>query len=161
MDMMKSSIYEYEFKNIELLLQEVKAYTYAVIYRLDKIEIMKANEITDLCDLLEIRAFCSDRELKLINDNGRFIGRIRVDFTGEDTEYLDQIHLVWGEPASYENGKTLLTEERGTKLLMPIEIKKGQRAFIIVRNYLSAEAFEFTDFRLVDFITKEAELYEL
>ena len=155
-----TSVTAYSFTSFDTLEKDVKNYDYAVVYKLDKVVVEKASDLTDgLFDdeLSELRAFGKDGELHVVNTGSGLVGRIRTDGSGEKTEYLDESHLIWGEPKERKDGKTFLIEDRGTQLWLPIDVPDGERAFITVRNYLSAPnaTFEFTDFRMVGFFPKK------
>lgn len=164
MDSIKTKKEAYLFSSLETVLSDIQSYGFCIIYRTDKVEILKTEDVKDLNNLLEIRAFNSNGELRLTKVNGGFAGRIVTDGAGSDTEIFDENHLLWGKPedkAGVTAGYTFLQEDRGTKLTVPIEVKKNQRAFVKVRNYLSSakDAFEFDDFRMVELFAQEAKEY--
>lgn len=150
---------KYEFKSYEDLLQDVKKYDYVIIYKLDCVKILKSSDVDNLDELLELRAFNEEGELHIIVDGERVIGRTITDGVGEEHEYVDETHLLWGEAKQYKDGYTLLSEDRGNKLSVPFEVENGKRAFIVVRNYLSNTQFAFDDYRMVKFITREVVEY--
>ena len=160
-----TSVTAYSFTSFDTLEKDVKNYDYAVVYKLDKVVVEKASDLTDgLFDdeLSELRAFGKDGELHVVNTGSGFVGRIRTDGAGEKAEYLDEAHLIWGEPKERKDGKTFLIEDRGTQLWLPIDVPDGEHAFVTVRNYLSSktDVFEFDDFRMVEFFHNKAESYE-
>lgn len=167
MELIKTKQEAWKCKDLDEILTEIKKrkYTYCVIYRADKVETLKTEDVEDLNDLLEIRAFNSNGELRAISSGDEFIGRIRTDEEGAETEYLDESHLLWGtrteQNGTTKNGYTFLQEDRGTKLTVPIEVKENQRAFVKVRNYLSSakDKFELVDFRMVELFAQEAKEY--
>ena len=154
---------------LALMQKEAAGYEYAVIYRLDRVDFVRCDEIEDLDKLLEIRAFNKDGEFRAFKAGCKFIGRKRTDYQansngeGTITDTLDEYHLLWG---SHEAGvnlprKTVLTEYRGTKLTVPVTSSVDDRVIVTVRNYLNPNkaVFEFDDFRLVDIFAKKVKEY--
>lgn len=159
-----SDIKEYVFDSYESLAEDIKGYDYAVIYKLDKVVVCIASEVTKglLDDFIELRAFNKSGELHVLNDGKKYLGRIRTDGTGNNTECIDESHLIWGEPEKRENNSTFLIEDRGTQLFVPIDVPDGERAFVTVRNYLcnDTSVFDFDDFRMVNLFSKKARSFD-
>ena len=78
--------------------------------------------------------------------NGSFSykGRMRIDGEeeGDETPIVDAHQVLWGTRAKYlDNGFTLLTENRGTELILPFDNlesvdDKENRVFLETRNYI-------------------------
>lgn len=146
-------------------------YEYAVCYWSDGVEILTCKEMQlptsrENAFLLEVRAFSTNKELYLTRlADGNYIGRVRMDGEG-DTESLiyEEYHKVWGDPAKNQVSETntLLSEDRGIELTLPIEVEKGKTAFIQVRNYFSKESgdLKLIDWRFVTFKIMEANPYQ-
>lgn len=160
----KSCIKKYDFVNFEKLLDDIKKYKYAIIYKSDCVKTLHTKDVDSnvLTDFLEVRAFDGNGELKVIYDGEYYIGRVRADGNGDDFEVVDENHLLWGNHITKEeNGYTSLSEDRGTRLELPLEVNDKKRAFITVRNYLNPDEniFEFNDYRMVEFFAKGAKEY--
>ena len=154
MDKINSQKEIYKYESSAKLISDIKEFDFAILYMPDAVLTLKAGVVENIEDFLEIRAFNKEKELKVINNNGSYYGRIRTDNTGSACEFVDEIHLLWGDFISYNNGYSHMSEKRGTKLLLPIEVKEDEKAFIKVRNYLKEGIFEFDDYRMVEFIVK-------
>jgi len=154
----------YKFVNIEKLLDDVKDYKYAIIYKLNCVETLHISDANSkkITDFLEVRAFNEKGELRVIRvgDND-YRGRIRTDEIGDCIEIIDESHLLWGNKIENEDNYTLLSEDRGTRLKLPLDVEKKQRAFVKVRNYLDKEIFEFNDWRMIDFFAMEVKEYAI
>lgn len=159
MEIIKSAIEKYNFKSFADLHNDIKQYKYVVIYKSDCVLTLYTKDITELTGFLELRAFDEKGELRILYTGSEYLGRIRRDGDGTDKEVLDEYHLLWGLPKSIDGEYTYMSEDRGTKLRLPVKATGEQRAFMHVRNYLSESDFEFTDFRFVDFVIKEAKEY--
>jgi len=166
----KSEIRPFHYHNEEELLQEVKKYQYAVVYRADRVDVLKAADISYLARFMELRAFDTNEELHVIQVRpGVFKGRYRTDtpVKGKNTVW-EETHLLWGNPVKAPNGGINLSEYRGTKIKLRFDLdgfhdrQSNQRVFIQIRNYLNQdqERFYFEDFRFVDFFLKEVKPYE-
>jgi CRISPR-associated protein (TIGR03984 family) len=153
----------YTSENFDELVNDIEKYDFAVIYNSDSVKILKKDDIEalDKEKFLEVRAFSQNEELHIIEINGEYTGRIITDDAGDCVEIVDEEHLLWGNKTKKDGDYTILSEDRGTELRLPLEVKTGQRAFIKVRNYLNPEedTFEFNDWRMVDFFAKEAKEY--
>ncbi|GHU34193.1 hypothetical protein FACS1894105_00530 [Clostridia bacterium] len=157
----KSKIQKYVFTDIAQLIAEIRQYDYALIYRLDKVALVKADTVNELHKMTEVRAFNATSELRVILVGNEYRGRIRMDGEGVDTEVVEESHLLWGSPSGSSDGETILTNSRGTYIRLPFTINAHDRAFVKVRNYLSNndDTFEFDDYRLVGFSNKEVTPY--
>lgn len=173
----KSKTEAYKRETVTDIIADIKKYKFAIVYKLDEVKILGKEEIEslenikDLEDLLEIRAFNKKGELHAVYLENEYIGRIIEDAEDakvgedaevfEDTEVVEEHHLIWGTPDNKKiiskEKKTFLSEDRGISLEVPIEVKTNPRAFITVRNYLSKsnDSFEFTDYRMVNFFAGE------
>lgn len=150
---------KYIFTSSENLLKDIKKYDYAILYKLDKVEVLKIDDVDNLDDLIELRAFNENGELHIVIDDDKVFGRTITECSGEEYEYVDETHLLWGEPKQVKDGYTLLSEDRGNCINVPFEVESGKRAFVVVRNYLSKSQFSFDDYRMVRFITREVVEY--
>lgn len=164
----KSSIDEYIFADWDKLISDINKYEYAIIYKLDGVEILRGGYIAaiDKDKFLEVRAFNEIEELHVVQVDGGYIGRTRADTEGEqslEVEVVDESHLLWGKPQPDDNtGEyTFLSEDRGTQFNLPLKVNENQRAFVMVRNYLNPckDVFEFNDYRMVKFFAEEVTEY--
>lgn len=130
------------------IISAIKQFEYALLIRTDKVELIRTQNPFDIANLTEVRAFDKNSELHLICVNGEWRGRIRTDGAGDEVEVLDQKQLLWGKCEDSSNGVSLLREDRGIEIKVPVEISVGMRAYFEIRSYLAADRFEFTDFRI-------------
>jgi CRISPR-associated protein (TIGR03984 family) len=126
--------------------------------------------------LQRLRVF-NDRQELLIwrtednEENGSdFKGRMRIDQDGEkseETPIVDANQVLWGTRAkSLDNGFTLLTEDRGTELILPFNNlesvdDKENRIFLETRNYIGYNDIgqaAYVDTRFVGFFFDNKEL---
>lgn len=165
MESVKSSCEKYCFRNLEQLKKDIQEYEYVLMYNIDQVEFLKVKDVSDFQEnkLTEIRAFDEDKELHVIKvNNADWRGRIRRDKSGGDSiEYIDEFQLIWGSNKRDRNGYSLMREDRGVEIEIPIRVKSNEKAFIVVRNYLSDKVFEFCDFRLVRICAKGVKKYEI
>lgn len=150
----------------------LSGYKHAVCYWSDGVEIVSCKGMQlptsrENAFLLEVRAFNTNKELYLTRlPDGNYIGRVRMDDGEGDTELLiyEEYHKIWGEPAKNQVSETatILSEDRGIELTLPIKVEKGKTAFIQVRNYFSKEGgdLKLIDWRFVTFKTMEANPYQ-
>ena len=177
----KTHVTGYYYESAAKLLAKVQEYKYAVIYKIDGVQLYDARYLTEeaIRNFNELRAFNDKGELRVTSFNGEYRGRIRTDIDvgseggesgecseGYHTEAIDEIHRLWGDPLKNEpsskKGYTVLSEDRGVKLEVPFDVPNGQYAFVEVRNYLSPDqdVFEFDDWRMVRLFAMEAEEYD-
>lgn len=105
--------------------------------------ILPDNESIEEKYLQRLRLFNDSKELYIWRCNNRFNGRLRIDGEGEDTEVVDASQVLWGTDSKSLGDFTMLMEERGTTLIVPvkditIDIKKDRknRLFLEARNYI-------------------------
>lgn len=97
----------------------------------------------------KMRLFNTDRELFLwrINKKG-FRRRLRIDYEGNEIDVVDSNQVLWGTTSISKGEFTEISEERGTKLILPIKDLKvdnsENRAFILTRNYISYKTYDST-----------------
>ena len=138
--------------------------------------IFAGNETIDeknLKYLQRLRVF-NDRQEVLIwrtEDNGEngssFKGRMRIDREGKENPIVDVNQVLWGTRAkSFDNGFTLLSEDRGTELILPFNNlesvdDKENRVFLKTRNYIGYNDIgqaTYVDTRFVGFFFSNKEL---
>jgi CRISPR-associated protein (TIGR03984 family) len=119
----------------------------------------------------KMRLFNIDRELFIWRENRNgFRGRLRIDEPGNETDVVDANQVLWGTKPEYRGEFTEITEERGTKLVLPVKDLKvdnsENRAFILTRNYISYKTYDSTyeqagyeDCRFVVFTDKNRHSY--
>ena len=145
--------------------EAIRQYPYALLIKTDGVELVDTGKGFSVDRLTEARAFSETAELHLIRANGAWRGRVRTDGAGEETEIFDQRQLLWGKCKASSGGESVLKEDRGISLKvpleMPVEMPKGSdsRAFLKIRSYLAADRFEFTDFRICGIGTAEVTQY--
>ena len=88
--------------------------------------------------LQSLRLFGQDGELLIWRTVPMsFLGRLLLDAENEDIEQITERQLLWGEHADENDGFTLLVEgEQGFLHAPPIVLQSGQRACIVVRNFI-------------------------
>ncbi|NJD53806.1 MAG: TIGR03984 family CRISPR-associated protein [Candidatus Methanoperedens sp.] len=97
----------------------------------------------------KMRLFNTDRELFVWKENRNgFRGRLRIDETGNKVDVVDAYQVLWGTKLEFRGEFTEISEERGTKLVLPVKHLKvdnsENRAFILTRNYISYETYDST-----------------
>ena len=123
-------------------------YSYVLLIKTDKVELVLPSSDIDLGNVKELRAFDENKELHLVKQGSSFTGRVRIDNQGESCEIYDELQLMWGKSINCENGITELYEDRGIKIQLPVEVCENQRVAVKIRSYISSEKFEFVDFRI-------------
>lgn len=123
-------------------------YSYVLLIKTDKVELVLPSSDIDLGNVKELRAFDENKELHLVKQGSSFTGRVRIDNQGESCEIYDELQLMWGKSINCENGMTELYEDRGIRIQLPVEIRENQRVAVKIRSYISSERFEFVDFRI-------------
>ncbi len=124
--------------------------------------------------LQRLRVFNHNQEVSIWrtednDDNGSFKGRMRIDREeeGEETPIIDVNQVLWGTRArALDNGFTLLSENRGTELILPFNNlenvdDKENRVFLETRNYIGYNDIgqaTYVDTRLVGFFFNNEEL---
>lgn len=137
------------------IVNEIKKYQYAIIWRTDRVDFVLTQDIDNISRMIEVRAFSKDGELHLTKYKDKYIGRIRIDSDGDAVECYDDLCLLWGKPGIVDNHTTCLREDRGIKLNVPIVVENNRRAFLQIRSYLKNDVFEFEDYRIISIMTKE------
>lgn len=95
----------------------------------------------------EVRIFNKDKEIKITRMQDEFVWRERKDTDhkkGEITR-IDETYLLWGEVEQCENGWSILTEQRGSRIALPHSYKKKQKVGLVFRKYIA-----FQDWDLVN-----------
>lgn len=135
---------------------------YAVLIRnyINKeIVFMKDEQPFDPKFIQKLRLFNRNMELFIWRTDDNWNARLRKD---TDTEtglpVIEANQLLFGTTAKLTNGFTLLTEDRGTEVMLPFEIKNvdtgKNRVKIKTRNYISYNEIGqagFNDCRFVEF----------
>jgi CRISPR-associated protein (TIGR03984 family) len=114
--------------------------------------------------LQKIRVFNRDKEVFIWWTEEGFKGRLRVDQQGNGTFVVDANQVLWGTKAKKKtNDFTILTEERGTELILPFpfsELKdiddEKNRVFLKTRNYIGDNDIgqsTYVDSRFLGFAT--------
>jgi CRISPR-associated protein (TIGR03984 family) len=90
--------------------------------------------------LLRLRLFNESKELYLWRSPEGFKARLRIDGEGEESPVIDAHQVLWGTRAKPIGEFTELTEDRGTRLVVPLKDlyidDKKKRLFIRTRNYI-------------------------
>lgn len=138
----------------ELVSSNIRNGSMVLMYT-NKFECAPQGEITDTAHLLEARVFTKDKEIKILRPTiaDGFGYRIIDDTAGEydfieEKQYLD-IDKTRSDGANY-------TATGGGKYTLPVENAEK----VVVRNYISYDEqgiAQITDFRLVEYLCKEAE----
>jgi len=95
----------------------------------------------------KLRLFDSNKELFLWRTEGKWKARLRTDEEGEDVSVVDANQVLFGTKGEdVGNEFTKLTEDRGTEIILPFEIKNlnddfkkdnCNRVKINTRNYIN------------------------
>lgn len=168
---------EVRFENIsEEEVERINAYDYAVVYYVDKVDILDLSTpllVFPLTELIELRAFNEEGEYFITKYEDGFVGRVITDVKVEEGkdqkeekdkkdeesgkrekfEIVDEYHKLWGRVN--DSDRSLLTEDRGISLKLPFELEAGKNiAFVKVRNYFTATGdLQNVDYRLCGFET--------
>jgi len=90
--------------------------------------------------LLRLRLFNELKELYVWRSPEGFKARLRIDGEGEESPVVDAHQVLWGTRAKPLGEFTELTEDRGTRLVVPLKNlsidDKKKRLFIRTRNYV-------------------------
>lgn len=94
----------------------------------------------------KMRLFDINKELFLWRKNRNGFGwRLRVDEIGDDTDIVDALQVLWGTKPIHTGDYTEISEERGTKIILPfkrLEVDNlEKRVFIWTRNYVSYDTY--------------------
>jgi len=102
----------------------------------------------------KMRLFNTDRELLgrelfIWRENKKgFRGRLRIDEKGNEIDVVDANQVLWGTTSISRGEFTEISEERGTKLVLPVKDLKvdnsENRVFILTRNYISYKTHDST-----------------
>jgi CRISPR-associated protein (TIGR03984 family) len=114
--------------------------------------------------LQKIRVFNRDKEVFIWRTEDGFKGRLRVDEQGKGTFVVDANQVLWGTKAEKKtNDFTILTEERGTELILPLPFSELEdindeknRVFLKTRNYIGDNDIgqaTYVDSRFLGFAT--------
>ncbi len=124
-------------------------YDHALMIYTNRVELVRAADVDDVTGLVECRAFNETKELHLIRVGGEWRGRVRDDSQGVDTDILDRDHVLWGKSRGADaDGSSILAEDRGIRIRVPLSVEAGKRVCLTIRSYLSPDSFEFDDFRI-------------
>ena len=127
------------------------------------------NEKFDPKYLQRLRVFNADEELLLWRSGQTLKGRFRKDGEGDEMQVVEAQQVLFGTTAKDASndgvGFTEISEERGTKLILPFENlpvnDKEQRIFLKTRNYVDytpAHQATYVDCRFVGFADKNGDL---
>jgi len=102
------------------------------------------NEIFKSRFIQKMRLFNNNKELYLWRKNRAGFGwRLRVDDSGEETDIVDAMQVLWGTKSEQKGNFNEIFEERGTKIILPfkgLEVNnQDKRVFLWTRNYVSYE----------------------
>lgn len=150
MNTIKTSKKAVVYEDLQAVFEAIKAYDFVLLMQTDKVEYLHVADVADLKRLTELRAHTKEEELHLVKVDGLFIGRVRRDGEGEETEYMDEKQCLWGTAKSFDGTYSFLHEDRGISLRLPICVPNGTGAYMTIRSYLDKEDFIFTDYRIVN-----------
>lgn len=110
----------------------------------------------------KMRIFNKTEELLLWRNAGSLIGRLRRDSEGEEVFAVDNEQVVFGTHSENLVDYSLLTEERGTELILPFNNlsvdEKRNRVKVKTRNYVEFNKIHqatYVDNRFVDFTNND------
>ncbi len=154
------------FDDLESIKQYIKDQSDVIVYLDNEVLIGQyngnfsfyGNKTIDKQFVKRMRIFNQNEELYLWRDKGKLIGRYRKDSEGEEIDFIEANQVIYGTKAEYEDGCTILTEQRGTKIVLPGKWKannKKSRVAIKTKHYIgyqdSCQA-TYIDARFVKFI---------
>lgn len=107
----------------------------------------------------KLRLFNDKMELFIWRIQGKWKARLRIDEEGEEVSAVEANQVLFGTISEdIGNGFTKLTEDRGTEIILPFEIKgvdaKKNRLKIKTRNYIDYNELGqagYADSRFVEF----------
>lgn len=159
-----------EFIELENFLSEnFKAVGFVIVYLDYKVIIRKfeSGKIIFMTDekpfetefIQKLRLFNDKQEIFIWRIEGDWKARLRIDEKGEEISVVEANQVLFGTTGNIENGFTKLTEERGTEIILPFEIKgidtKKNRIKIKTRNYIDYNDLGqavYIDSRFMEFI---------
>ncbi len=143
---------------------ETKSYVVAYLYnevlfgRYDNGFSFPENRKIESRFVKRLRIFNADEELHIWRSKGILKGRHRIDNKGIGTDIIEADQVLFGTKAETCDGYTILTEQRGTKILIPGDWKadaKKIRTAIRTRHYIDYKygyQATYVDARFVKFI---------
>jgi len=120
-----------------------------------------AGEPFELKFIQKMRLFNQSKELYIWrNSENVFLGRLRIDKTGEETDVIDAWQALYGTKCEPKAEGTLLTEDRGTNLVVPFSniTENNLPIRIHTRNYIGYNELGqagYEDCRFVGFTNKK------
>ncbi len=117
------------------------------------------DEKIEIDHLQRLRIFNINEELMLWRSAGKLKGRYRNDSDGDATDVVDNDQVIFGTKAAEIDGYTILTEERGTEIILPftdLNVDTHEnRIKIKTRNYIGFNEVHqatYVDNRFVEFV---------
>lgn len=105
-----------------------------------KIVLMDNEETFNPEFIQKLRLFNETKELFIWRTEGKWKARLRIDGDGEEVNVIEANQVLFGTTGIHGNGYTILTEDRGTEIILPFEITgidtKKNRVKIKTRNYI-------------------------
>ncbi|KNE21258.1 hypothetical protein KM914_18510 [Virgibacillus pantothenticus] len=95
----------------------------------------------------EVRIFNKDKEIKITRMHGEFVWRERKDTDhkkGKITR-IDETYLLWGKVEQCENGWSILTEQRGSRIALPHSYEEKQKVGLVFRKYIAFQDWDLAN----------------
>lgn len=124
-------------------------------------EAFQGEKFDDPKFIQKMRLFNKSKELYIWRKNeNSFCGKLRIDGEGEDWDVIDAWQALYGTRCEEKNAGTLLSEERGTEIVIPFSgIKESDLPIRIhTRNYIGYNELGqagYEDCRFVAFTNKD------
>jgi len=154
-------------ENIDIISDYIQNNSYVVAfmdnevifgkYKDQKFEFPK-NQNIELKYVNRMRIFNEKEELHIWRSKSEYRGRYRNDEDGESTDIVEADQVLSGTRTVQENGNTVLTEEMGTRFVLPGKWQaddKKQRVAIKTRHYIdyfNGYQASYCDSRFVKFV---------
>jgi len=105
-----------------------------------KIILLNGEENFEPKFIQKLRLFNETQEFYIWKTEDKYKGRMRIDEEGEETDVIEANQVLFGTKGEVKDGKTIITEERGTEITLPFEINgidtKENRVKIKTINYI-------------------------
>lgn len=155
-----------EINELEDIENYIRYDSFAVVYLDNEVLIGKykrgfsfyEDKVIEKRFIKRMRIFNCNEEFLLWRSNGILKGRFRTDDEGDDIDCVEANQIIFGTDVEYKNDHTILTEQRGTKIIIPGIWKANNnklRVAIQTRHYIGYKydyQASYIDARFVEFV---------